>query len=54
MRIVDKFGENVTNLVDLEPYHHFVEAYNGKRSPVTRVIYGANRIEIEWGDLIEN
>lgn len=50
MRLVDKFGEDVTNLMDLEPYIHFVEDHNGRKSPITRIVYGLNRIEIEWSD----
>lgn len=53
MRIIDRFGEDVTNLVLVEPYTNFIEI-NSKKHPITRVVYGYSRFEIEWGDPIEN
>lgn len=64
MRIVDKFGETVEKLEDLEPGCHFVE-HDGVRSPIMAIEYGAAipsgvsdsipkgrlaYIKIEWDD----
>ena len=38
MRIVDKFGETVEKLEDLEPWCHSVE-HNGEKTPILRITY---------------
>lgn len=40
MRIVDKFGNTVENLEDLQPWCHYVE-HVGEKNPIQRITYSS-------------